>query len=73
MSHQQVSYNQINGAKPCCYRGELELETRHHPETNCCKANTQVLSAKFFCKFYNKYLDHNTTLCWLCKERKETL
>lgn len=71
MSHQENSYNEINGSRPCVYRGKLELETKFFPETKCCKANIQVLSAKFFCKLYNKYLDHSTTLCWMCKERKE--
>lgn len=71
MSYHDIEYNQLNGARPCIYRGELEKEIIHHPEKACCKANDQVISAKFFCKLLNKYLDHNSTICWLCKERKE--
>ena len=72
MSHQENTFNQMNGARPCIYRDNLQVEKIHHPETNCCKANDQVISVKFFCKKFNKLLEFNTTLCWLCKERKET-
>ena len=71
MAHQENEYAQINGARPCIYRGELQVEKIHHPETPCCKANDQIISAKFFCSKFNKFLEYNTTLCWMCKERKE--
>jgi len=72
MSYQEREYNEINGSRPCIYRDPLQIEKKHHPATNCCKANDQIISAKFFCKKFNKNLECNTTLCWLCKERKET-
>ena len=71
MSYQEREFNELNGSRPCIFRGPLELKTKFFPETNCCKANTQILNAKFFCKLFNKYLDHNSTICWLCKDRKE--
>jgi hypothetical protein len=70
MSHQIREYNELNNARPCKFRGDLETEIKHHPETPCCKANDQIVSAKFYCSLFNKYLDFNSTMCWMCKERK---
>ena len=72
-SYKINEFNTMNGARPCVYRGELELTTKYNPATPCCKENTQVVGAKFYCSLLNKYLDYNTSVCWLCKERKETL
>lgn len=70
MSYQQNEYNQLCNERPCKYRGDLETKTVHHEATNCCKANDQVISAKFHCTLYNIMLQFNDTRCWLCKERK---
>ncbi len=71
-SHQEREYQQLQGARPCCYRGEHELTIKHEPESACCKAKDLVIHAQFFCKLYNKYIV-DTTKCWVCTERKEQL
>ena len=71
-NHQQVAYDQIQGNRPCCYRGELEQKIKHEPPTACCVAKDIVVKSKFFCKLYNQYLTEPTK-CWLCTERKETV
>lgn len=71
-SWQQNEYNQLQGSKPCCYRGELEKNSRHEPASACCKAKEIVLSAKFYCKFHDKYIISSTT-CWTCSDQKATL
>ena len=67
--HQVNTYNELQGARPCIGRGELELKVRHDPASACCKANDVVESVKFYCTILNRtYTEVN--ICWACTKRK---
>ena len=69
-SHQEQTYNELQGARPCTGRGEIELIVKHVPASACCKAKDIVRKAKFFCKILNKDIN-DMNFCWLCQNRKE--
>jgi len=69
-SHQQNEYNQLQGARPCYGRGELELKTQHNPESACCKEKGIVIGVGFTCSILNKTIT-DLNLCWACTKRKE--
>jgi hypothetical protein len=70
-SHQERSFNEMNGARPCCFRGPLELDVKHVPASPCCQARDIVKNATFYCKLLDKTIASNTT-CWTCQQRKES-
>ena len=49
-SHQERTYRELQGSRPCIGRGELQLDINHVPATACCKAKDIVVNAKFYCK-----------------------
>lgn len=69
-SYQEREYNELQGARPCVGRGELELKLNHIPASACCKAKDIVENAKFYCKILNKQI-HSMNFCWACQARKE--
>ena len=67
--HQQQSYDTLQGAKPCVFRGPLELKIKHVPATPCCVAKNLVESYKFFCTLYNTNIT-KCDQCWSCQNAK---
>lgn len=68
--HQQNEYNQLQTARPCIGRGELELKKAYNTESACCKDTGVVVGAGFTCSLLNKTI-HDINLCWACTKRKE--
>jgi len=66
--HQQVTYDQIQGAIPCKYRGPLDIKTKHEPATACCIAKDIVVSCSFNCTLLNKKITDGNH-CWACTQR----
>ena len=67
--HQVTTYNQLQGARPCDGRGELNLKTKHEPASACCKAKDIVESASFYCTILKRNVQ-DINVCWACSERK---
>lgn len=69
-SHQERTYRELQGSRPCIGRGELQLDINHVPATACCKAKDIVVNAKFYCKILNRQIQ-DINFCWACQARKE--
>lgn len=70
-SHQEQEYAQLQSARPCDGRGELELQKVDKPATPCCKAKTIVNGASFDCSILNRKI-RDLNFCWSCTYRKSS-